>query len=138
MDHRQKWALALGWRGHCLDPAEHQLGLPARRQREAIAFDQLGRAGPILGRQRVCERLTRRVVLREPGAGTAVELGQRVWAGAVHEALAQHIAKQLMVAIPLPLPVAQGIFQAEMQVALINDGPVTIWIDSAERASPRG
>jgi|SRR5689334_5456046 len=35
------------------------------------------------------------------------------------------------------LPVAQGIFQAEMQVALINDGPVTIWIDSAERASPR-
>jgi D-tyrosyl-tRNA(Tyr) deacylase len=36
------------------------------------------------------------------------------------------------------LPVAQGIFQAEMQVALINDGPVTIWIDSAERSSPRG
>jgi D-tyrosyl-tRNA(Tyr) deacylase len=35
-------------------------------------------------------------------------------------------------------PVAQGIFQAEMQVALINDGPVTIWIDSAERMAPRG
>ena len=38
----------------------------------------------------------------------------------------------------LGLPVAQGIFQAEMQVALINDGPVTIWIDSAERMAPRG
>ena len=38
----------------------------------------------------------------------------------------------------LGLPVAQGIFQAEMQVALVNDGPVTIWIDSAERLSPRG
>jgi D-tyrosyl-tRNA(Tyr) deacylase len=35
-------------------------------------------------------------------------------------------------------PVAQGIFQAEMQVALVNDGPVTIWLDSAERLSPRG
>ena len=38
----------------------------------------------------------------------------------------------------LGLPVAQGIFQAEMQVALVNDGPVTIWIDSTERLSPRG
>ena len=28
--------------------------------------------------------------------------------------------------------VAQGVFQAEMQVALINDGPVTIWLDTAE------
>jgi D-tyrosyl-tRNA(Tyr) deacylase len=37
----------------------------------------------------------------------------------------------------LGLPVAQGIFQAEMQVALVNDGPVTIWIDSAERQQPR-
>jgi D-tyrosyl-tRNA(Tyr) deacylase len=37
----------------------------------------------------------------------------------------------------LGLPVAQGIFQAEMQVALVNDGPVTIWIDSAERLAPR-
>jgi D-tyrosyl-tRNA(Tyr) deacylase len=32
----------------------------------------------------------------------------------------------------LGLPVATGIFQADMQVALVNDGPVTIWIDSAE------
>ena len=30
------------------------------------------------------------------------------------------------------IPVAQGVFQAEMQVALINDGPVTIWLDTAE------
>ncbi|HET7092014.1 MAG TPA: D-aminoacyl-tRNA deacylase [Thermomicrobiales bacterium] len=32
----------------------------------------------------------------------------------------------------LGLPVAQGRFGAEMQVALVNDGPVTIWLDSAE------
>lgn len=27
-------------------------------------------------------------------------------------------------------PVASGVFGADMQVALVNDGPVTIWIDS--------
>jgi D-tyrosyl-tRNA(Tyr) deacylase len=30
------------------------------------------------------------------------------------------------------LTVKQGVFQAEMQVALVNDGPVTIWMDTAE------
>lgn len=34
----------------------------------------------------------------------------------------------------LGLPVETGIFGAEMQVSLVNDGPVTIWLDSAERA----
>jgi D-tyrosyl-tRNA(Tyr) deacylase len=33
----------------------------------------------------------------------------------------------------LGLPVATGQFQAHMAVALINDGPVTIWLDSHER-----
>jgi D-aminoacyl-tRNA deacylase len=32
----------------------------------------------------------------------------------------------------LGLPVAIGRFGAEMQVELVNDGPVTIWLDSAE------
>ena len=30
-------------------------------------------------------------------------------------------------------PVATGVFGADMQVALVNDGPVTIWIDSRNR-----
>lgn len=30
------------------------------------------------------------------------------------------------------IPVAGGIFGADMQVELLNDGPVTIWLDSAE------
>jgi D-tyrosyl-tRNA(Tyr) deacylase len=30
-------------------------------------------------------------------------------------------------------PVAKGVFGADMQVSLINDGPVTIWIDSKNR-----
>lgn len=30
-------------------------------------------------------------------------------------------------------PVKRGVFGADMQVALINDGPVTIWIDSKNR-----
>ena len=33
-----------------------------------------------------------------------------------------------------PVPVETGVFQAMMQVHIVNDGPVTIWIDSAERA----
>jgi D-aminoacyl-tRNA deacylase len=30
------------------------------------------------------------------------------------------------------LPVATGQFRAEMQVALVNDGPVTLWLDTGE------
>ena len=33
-----------------------------------------------------------------------------------------------------PVPVETGVFQAHMQVHLVNQGPVTIWIDSAERS----
>ncbi len=33
----------------------------------------------------------------------------------------------------LQKPVATGQFGADMQVALVNDGPVTIWIDSKNR-----
>lgn len=35
------------------------------------------------------------------------------------------------------LPVEQGIFQAHMEVQLVNDGPVTIWMDSADNR-PQG
>ncbi|WP_126976082.1 D-aminoacyl-tRNA deacylase [Frigidibacter oleivorans] len=34
----------------------------------------------------------------------------------------------------LGLPVAMGEFGADMRVALVNDGPVTIWMDTADRA----
>lgn len=30
-------------------------------------------------------------------------------------------------------PVATGVFGADMQVSLVNDGPVTIWLDSSNR-----
>ena len=33
----------------------------------------------------------------------------------------------------LGVPVATGRFGAEMAVELVNDGPFTIWLDSAER-----
>ncbi len=35
------------------------------------------------------------------------------------------------------LHVGQGRFAAHMAVELVNDGPVTIWIDSADRHRPR-
>lgn len=33
--------------------------------------------------------------------------------------------------------VETGVFQAHMEVHLVNDGPVTIWLDSAEKQTPR-
>jgi D-tyrosyl-tRNA(Tyr) deacylase len=33
--------------------------------------------------------------------------------------------------------VGTGVFGAEMQVALVNDGPVTLWLDSDEMKRPR-
>ena len=33
----------------------------------------------------------------------------------------------------LDKPVPTGVFGADMQVALVNDGPVTIWLDSVAR-----
>ena len=36
-------------------------------------------------------------------------------------------------ATQLGKPVATGVFGAPMRVSLVNDGPVTIWIDSRER-----
>lgn len=36
-------------------------------------------------------------------------------------------------AAELGKPVPTGVFGADMQIALINDGPVTIWIDSQAR-----
>jgi D-tyrosyl-tRNA(Tyr) deacylase len=35
-----------------------------------------------------------------------------------------------------PVPVETGVFQAAMQVHIVNDGPVTILIDSAGRTKP--
>lgn len=33
-------------------------------------------------------------------------------------------------ALRIGKPVATGVFGAHMQVALVNDGPVTLWVDS--------
>jgi D-tyrosyl-tRNA(Tyr) deacylase len=33
----------------------------------------------------------------------------------------------------LPVPVETGVFQETMQVELVNQGPVTIWMDSVDR-----
>jgi D-tyrosyl-tRNA(Tyr) deacylase len=30
-------------------------------------------------------------------------------------------------------PVPTGVFGAHMEVALVNDGPVTLWLDSRQR-----
>jgi D-aminoacyl-tRNA deacylase len=56
-----------------------------------------------------------------PGFSGAAEpaLAERLY-----EAFADHLAG-------LGVGVGRGVFGAEMQVALVNDGPVTIWLDTA-------
>ncbi|MGA2118199.1 MAG: D-aminoacyl-tRNA deacylase [Bryobacteraceae bacterium] len=36
-----------------------------------------------------------------------------------------------------PAPVECGVFQSSMQVRLVNDGPVTLWLDSDELQKPQ-
>lgn len=38
--------------------------------------------------------------------------------------------EHFMTVLATEVPVKRGVFGADMQVALINDGPVTIWMDS--------
>lgn len=45
------------------------------------------------------------------------------------EPLYQHFCRMLAAE---GIAVQQGIFQAHMAIALVNDGPVTIWMDSAQ------
>lgn len=58
-----------------------------------------------------------------PGFSTAAapEEGRRLY-----EAFAAHVAG-------LGVPTATGVFGADMAVSLVNDGPVTIWLDSVAR-----
>ena len=57
------------------------------------------------------------------------------WSGAAPPDIAQPKFDALVAALCAALgrPVATGIFGADMQVALVNDGPVTIWLDSRAR-----
>lgn len=53
---------------------------------------------------------------------------------AIAEPLVAQFASRL---VELGVPVRQGRFGAEMAVELINDGPVTIWLDSDDLQRPR-
>lgn len=46
----------------------------------------------------------------------------------VSQPLFQRFVQQMQITLGKPVPT--GIFGADMQVALVNDGPVTIWLDS--------
>jgi D-tyrosyl-tRNA(Tyr) deacylase len=57
------------------------------------------------------------------------------WSGAAPPEIAAPQFERFVAALAAALgrPVATGIFGASMQVALVNDGPVTIWLDSRQR-----
>jgi D-aminoacyl-tRNA deacylase len=57
------------------------------------------------------------------------------YSGAAPPAIAAPAFASLVQALERDLgkPVPSGVFGAHMQVALVNDGPVTIWLDTAAR-----
>jgi len=57
------------------------------------------------------------------------------WSAAAPPEISQPGFDALVAALARELgaPVATGVFGADMQVALVNDGPVTIWLDSRAR-----
>jgi D-tyrosyl-tRNA(Tyr) deacylase len=59
---------------------------------------------------------------RRPSFGAAARPGQ---AQALYDTFIAEVRA-------LGLPVATGVFQAHMQVELVNDGPVTLILDTAE------
>lgn len=84
-----------------------------------------------------------------PGAGALVvsqftlyadvRKGRRPsFVGAAAPAIAEPMVRQFGDALAaMGVPVAYGVFGAHMEVSLLNDGPVTIWLDSAELQRPR-
>jgi len=58
--------------------------------------------------------------------------------GAAPPALGEELYQQYAAAIEARgVRVARGVFGAEMEVELVNDGPMTIWLDTAAGAPPR-
>jgi D-tyrosyl-tRNA(Tyr) deacylase len=57
------------------------------------------------------------------------------YSGAAPAAMAEPLFRHFVAVLETALgkPVATGVFGADMQVALVNDGPVTIWLDSRSR-----
>lgn len=49
--------------------------------------------------------------------------------------VARALYEQMIVALSQYVPVETGVFGADMKVTLTNDGPVSIWIDTAERTT---
>ncbi|WP_374349313.1 D-aminoacyl-tRNA deacylase [Chitinimonas sp.] len=58
------------------------------------------------------------------------------WSGAAPGAVSQPLFDRFVAAMSAELgkPVPTGVFGADMQVSLINDGPVTLWLDSRNPA----
>jgi D-tyrosyl-tRNA(Tyr) deacylase len=57
------------------------------------------------------------------------------WSAAAPPAIAEPLFDGFVAALAREhgKPVAAGVFGADMKVALVNDGPVTIWLDSRDR-----
>ena len=57
------------------------------------------------------------------------------WIKAAPEGISKPLYEEFVASVEQSIcrPVATGVFGADMKIELINDGPVTIWIDSKNR-----
>ena len=96
------------------------------------------------GRMNLCLRETRGGLLLVPQFTLAADTrsGNRPgFSGAAQPAQARLLFEQLLdLARRTPTSVAAGQFGASMQVSLVNDGPVTFWLETGRRggAEPSG
>ena len=57
--------------------------------------------------------------------------------GAARPALGEELYEEFCRLAEGEVPVGRGVFGADMQVSLVNDGPVTIWLDTDDLARPK-
>jgi D-tyrosyl-tRNA(Tyr) deacylase len=96
-----------------------------------IFDDDAGRDEPQrrrIGRQHPCRVAVHAVCVDAQGQPPVLQRG-----GAPRGRAAGFDAFVAVLADLLGKPVPTGVFGANMQVRLVNDGPVTIWIDSKQR-----
>src|SRR5436305_9801438 len=87
--------------GQPVQPAEQRLELTRKVGELGVLFDQASSVLDIGNGQRMGYRLVEQLVVLVPATGPAVELRNHEWL-LLLQPTAQHLSKQMMVAIPLP------------------------------------
>jgi D-tyrosyl-tRNA(Tyr) deacylase len=105
--------------------------LAAKISNMRIFQDEQGRmnysVADIHGEALVVSQFTLFASTKKGNRPSFIRAGQPEYATLLYEMFCNQLSQEMS------RPVKTGIFGADMQVGLVNDGPVTIWIDSKNR-----